>query len=61
MAEKKSNETSYPVEELMSKSETLLGVKPEVLAGAAAGFKKKLMQVGEAKQLVKQFLGRKVQ
>ncbi|MCM3703228.1 hypothetical protein [Paenibacillus macerans] len=61
---------SYPLHELMAASETLLGVKPEVLAGAVAGagagagtgkeMMQVEMQVDEAKRLVKQFLGKKV-
>ncbi|MGG6314113.1 hypothetical protein [Paenibacillus macerans] len=50
----------YPVAELMAEAETLLGVKPEVFAGATAGLDQKLMQVDEAKRLVKQFLGKRV-
>lgn len=57
---------------LMAVSETLLGVKPEVLAGAVAGARAGVgdgagkemmqveMQVEEAKRLVKQFLGKRV-
>ncbi|MGZ7442161.1 hypothetical protein [Paenibacillus sp. TH7-28] len=59
---------SYPLHELMAASEKLLGVKPEVLAGAVAGagagtgkeMMQVEMQVDEAKRLVKQFLGKKV-
>lgn len=71
-AEDAVTEKAYPLHELMAVSETLLGVKPEVLAGAVAGAGagvgdgagdgagKKMMQVEEAKRLVKQFLGKKV-
>ncbi|MEC0330110.1 hypothetical protein P4H42_10800 [Paenibacillus macerans] len=71
-AEDAVTEKAYPLHELMAVSETLLGVKPEVLAGAVAGARagvgdgagdragKEMMQVEEAKRLVKQFLGKKV-
>ncbi|CAM4424288.1 hypothetical protein U9M73_10740 [Paenibacillus phoenicis] len=50
----------YRVEELMACSETLLGVKPEILAGATLGRESKLLQIYEAKRLVDQFLRKKV-
>lgn len=67
-AEDAVTEKAYPLHELMAVSETLLGVKPEVLAGAVAGARagvgdgagKEMMQVEEAKRLVKQFLGKRV-
>ncbi|MFD1176908.1 hypothetical protein ACFQ3W_11435 [Paenibacillus puldeungensis] len=51
---------SYPIHELMAESEALLGVKPEVFAGALEGATKETLQVKEAKQLVEQFLRKKV-
>lgn len=51
---------SYPIHELMAESEALLGVKPEVFAGALEGAAKETLQVKEAKQLVEQFLRKKV-
>ncbi|WP_018753100.1 hypothetical protein [Paenibacillus sanguinis] len=51
---------SYTYSELLNASEMLLGVKPEVFAGAAAGLEEEKLQVDVAKRLVKQFLGRKV-
>lgn len=75
-AEDAVTEKAYPLHELMAVSETLLGVKPEVLAGAVAGagagvgagvgdgagkeMMQVEMQVEEAKRLVKQFLGKRV-
>lgn len=44
----------------MACSETLLGVKPEILAGATLGRESKLLQIYEAKRLVDQFLRKKV-
>lgn len=51
---------SYRMEELMACSETVLGVKPEIVAGAMLGRESKLLQIGEAKRLVDQFLRKKV-
>lgn len=51
---------SYAYSELLAASELLLGVKPEVFAGAAAGLEEEQLRVDVAKRLVKQFLGRKV-
>jgi hypothetical protein len=48
------------MEELMACSETVLGVKPEIVAGAMLGIESKLLQIGEAKRLVDQFLRKKV-
>lgn len=50
----------YRVEELSACSEAVLGVKPEILAGAMLGKERKLLQMGEAKRLVDQFLRKKV-
>lgn len=50
----------YRVEELLACSEAVLGVKPEILAGAMLGRERKLLQIGEAKRLVDQFLRKKV-
>ncbi|MCK8487990.1 hypothetical protein M0651_12480 [Paenibacillus sp. MBLB2552] len=52
--------TGYRVEELLACSEAVLGVKPEILAGAMLGRERKLLQMGEAKRLVDQFLRKKV-
>lgn len=52
--------TGYRVEELMACSETVLGVKPEIVAGAMLGREHRLIQMDEAKRLVDQFLRRKV-
>lgn len=51
---------NYPIHELMAESEALLGVKPEVFAGALEGAAKETLQVKEAIQLVEQFLRKKV-
>lgn len=51
---------SYQIHELMAESEALLGVKPEVFAGALEGAAVETLQVKEAKQLVEQFLRKKV-
>lgn len=51
---------SYTYSELLAASEMLLGVKPEVFAGAAVGLEEEKLRVDVAKRLVKQFLGRKV-
>ncbi|GIO36203.1 hypothetical protein J41TS12_10640 [Paenibacillus antibioticophila] len=50
----------YPVEELAANAEALFSVRPEVLAGALHGVTSKELSVDEAKLLVKQFLGKKV-
>ncbi|MGG3454290.1 hypothetical protein [Paenibacillus rhizolycopersici] len=52
--------TGYRVEELLACSEAVLGVKPEILAGAMLGRERKFIQMGEAKRLVDQFLRKKV-
>lgn len=51
----------YSLDELTGHSLPLLGVKPEVLTGAVHGTRKEVFNVQEAKQLVQQFLKRKVQ
>ncbi|MNN97497.1 hypothetical protein D3C76_719310 [compost metagenome] len=50
----------YRMEELLTFSEAVLGVKPEILAGAMLGRERKLLQIDEAKRLVDQFLRKKV-
>ncbi|MEF2964919.1 hypothetical protein V3851_03675 [Paenibacillus sp. M1] len=51
----------YSLGELAENSQTLLGVKPEVLIGAVHGTSPEALSVQKAKQLVQQFLKRKVQ
>ena len=61
MAEKKAVQTPrYSREELLANAEALFSVKPEVLAGALHGNERKELTIEEAKQLVDQFLKRKV-
>jgi len=50
----------YSLQEMMENSEPVLGVKPEVLAGAVAGMKQDALRIEEAKELVQQFLRKKV-
>lgn len=50
----------YSLNELAENSQSLLGVKPEVLTGAVHGTTQDSFGVQEAKQLVQQFLKRKV-
>lgn len=45
---------------MMENSEPILGVKPEVLAGAVAGMKQDAFRIEEAEELVQQFLRKKV-
>ncbi|WP_410767814.1 hypothetical protein [Fontibacillus sp. BL9] len=50
----------YSLNELAENSQSILGVKPEVLTGALHGVHQESFGVQEAKQLVQQFLKRKV-
>ncbi|RCX22605.1 hypothetical protein DFP94_101185 [Fontibacillus phaseoli] len=50
----------YSLNELAENSQSLLGVKSEVLTGALHGAHQESFGVQEAKQLVQQFLKRKV-
>ncbi|GIP54424.1 hypothetical protein [Paenibacillus vini] len=50
----------YSLNELAENSQSILGVKPEVLTGAVHGTTQESFDVQEAKQLVQQFLKRKV-
>lgn len=52
--------SGYRMEELLSCCEAVLGVKPEVLAGAMLDKEGHLFQIDEAKRLVDQFLRKKV-
>ncbi|WHX47884.1 hypothetical protein QNH46_17315 [Paenibacillus woosongensis] len=50
----------YPLDEIMQQSEALMGVKPEVLAGAYHSLPGGSLTVQEAKKQVQLFLNRKV-
>lgn len=64
MAEKKATPVQavpkYPKEELVRNARALFNVQPEVLQGALYSFDSTEMTVQEAKQLLDQFLKRKV-
>lgn len=53
-------EPMYPLDEIMQQSEALMGVKPEVLAGAYHSLPGGRLTVQEAKKQVQLFLNRKV-
>lgn len=53
-------EPMYPLDEIMQQSEALMGVKPEVLAGAYHSLPGGSLTVQEAKKQVQLFLNRKV-
>ncbi|GAA0137747.1 hypothetical protein YSY43_45880 [Paenibacillus sp. YSY-4.3] len=53
-------EPVYPLDEIMQQSEALMGVKPEVLAGAFHSLSGGSLTVQEAKKQVQLFLNRKV-
>lgn len=53
-------EPIYPISEIMQQSEALMGVKPEVLAGAFHQLSSDSLTVQEAKKQVQLFLNRKV-
>jgi hypothetical protein len=54
------NEVKYSREELISQSESLFGVKREVVDGALHGNDQKEFTVGEMKAIIDSFLNRKV-
>lgn len=51
---------TYSVTEITANAEALAGVKPEVMIGAFYGIDKEMLTVMEAKDLVQQFLEKKV-
>lgn len=59
-----ATEPIYPISEIMQQSEALMGVKPEVLAGAfhhlPGDMSSASLTVQEAKKQVQLFLNRKV-
>lgn len=57
---KEASSPLYSLQEMMENSEPILGVKPEVLAGAVAGMKQDALRIEEAEELVQQFLRKKV-
>ncbi|GGH28593.1 hypothetical protein [Paenibacillus segetis] len=52
---------TYSVAEIIANAEALAGVKPEVMIGAFHGIDKEMLTVNEAKDLVQQFLEKKVE
>ena len=56
---KEASSPLYSLQEMMENSEPILGVKPEVLAGAVAGMKQDAFRIEEAEELVQQFLRKK--
>lgn len=50
----------YPLGEIIQQAEALMGVKPEVLAGAFHSMSGASLTVQEARKQVQQFLNRKV-
>lgn len=57
---KEASSPLYSLQEMMENSESILGVKPEVLAGAVAGMEQDAFYIKEAEELVQQFLRKKV-
>ncbi|WP_136604667.1 hypothetical protein [Paenibacillus dokdonensis] len=55
-----STKSKYPLEELTANAEALFSVHREVMVGALHGVTVNEMSVAEAKNLVKQFLEKKV-
>jgi hypothetical protein len=64
MAEKKEKDPSpapkYPLDELLSYSETIFNCKPEVIRGAIAGTKQQEFTIDEMKKLIGSFTNRRV-